>query len=715
MKFKKAPLSLAITLLAGGGSLLLSGASLAQTANPAQSTMPVTEIRVTALGIDESADLIVAPFDVIDRDELLNRAGTLGDLLNGFTGVHADSFGGGASRPVIRGQGSPRTKILSDGNSILDASDVSSDHAVTVDTLLAQRIEVLRGPATLLYGGGAIGGVVNVLDDKIPAVIPEKGYQGFAALRGNSVADEQAGAISLTGRATDNLAIHFESSLRDADNYRAANWDEAQVDGTFAENKNTSFGASWIGERGFFGVAYSYRADEYGIPGHSEEYLECHPEDDELHCDGHDDDHDDDHGDHDDDHDDHDDHDDDHDHGVPFVDLTSKRVDMRGEYMNPFAGINKVRFRASSTQYEHIEFEEEEVGALFGNKGYEARLEFDHAAVMGWQGLFGIQVSDSTFSNGGEHVFMPTVDSRSTGLFVVEHYQFNDDWHFEAGARYDRQNHRAVNDERNRPAFSDSAFSYSAAAIWNVSADTILSATYAHAQRLPHAQELYARGVHVASNTYECGLVAHPLTCGGDKNNAGIKKETADNVELGLRKVDGAFTYSLSLFRNQVDNYIYARTLDQYEDFRLIKYTQRDAEFTGYEAEVGYTFNEALSATLFSDYVRVGLSSDDRLPRIPPRRSGARINAELASGYDAELEFYRAASASRVASFETAQPAYDMLNLSANYSFGMEGRYRVFLRGSNLLDEEVRNQSSFIADVVPMPGRNISAGFRMGF
>jgi iron complex outermembrane recepter protein len=700
MNFNKAPLSLAIALLAGGSSLLLSTSTFAQPANTSGSTPPVTEIRVTALGIDESADLIVAPFDVLERDELLTRGGTLGDLLNGLSGVHADSYGSGASRPVIRGQGAPRTKILSDGNSILDVSDVSPDHAVTVDALLAQSIEVLRGPATLLYGGGAIGGVVNVLDDKIPTAMPEKGYDGFVALRGNTVADERAGAISVTGRATDNIALHFETSLRDADDYKAPNWDESRVDGTFSENKNSSFGASWIGDRGFIGLAYSYRADEYGIPGHSEEYLSCHPHGVDLHCDSHDDD------------------DEDHDHeehGVPFVDLVSKRVDLRGEYLNPFAGINKVRFRASTTDYKHTEFEEDEVGALFGNRGYEARLEFDHAAFMGWQGLFGIQVSDGTFKNSGETIFMPTVDSSATGIFVVEHYQLNDSWHLEAGARYDRQRHKPVNDARNRPKFSDSAFSYSGAAIWNVSSDTILSATYARAQRLPHAQELYARGVHVASNTYECGLIAHPLTCGGAVNNQDIRKETADNFELGLRKIDGAFTYSFSVFRNKVDDYIYARTLDQYEDFRLIKYTQRDAEFTGYEAELGYRFNDVLSASVFSDYVRVGLASDDRLPRIPPRRVGGRINTELASGYSAELEFYRASKASRVADFETAQPSYDMLNLTANYSFGNDSRYQLFLRGSNLLDEEVRNQSSFLADVIPMPGRNLSAGFKLGF
>lgn len=705
MNFKKAPISLAVTLLAGGSSLVLSAHAFAQAASASDSTTPVTEIRVTALGIDESADLIVAPFDVLSRDDILNRAGTLGDLLNGLSGVHADSYGGGASRPVIRGQGAPRTKILSDGNSILDVSDVSPDHAVTVDPLLAQRVEVLRGPATLLYGGGAIGGVVNVLDDKIPTAIPENGYEGFAAVRGNTVADERAGAFSVTGRATDNIALHFETSLRDTDDYKVPDFDEPRVDGTFSENKNSSFGASWIGDRGFIGLAYTYRSDEYGIPGHSEEYLECHPHGVELHCGGHDDEDDHDH-----------DHDDDHEeHAVPFVDLSSKRVDLRGEYLNPFAGINKVRFRASTTDYEHFEFEEDEIGARFGNRGYEARVEFDHAAVMGWQGLFGIQVSDSTFKNSGEHVFMPTVDSSATGVFVVEHYQLNDSWHLEAGARYDRQKHRPVNDTRSRPSFSDSAFSYSGAAIWNVSADTILSLTYARAQRLPHAQELFSRGIHVASNTYECGLIAHPLTCGGAANNQEIRKETADNFELGLRKVEGPFTYSFSLFRNKVDNYIYARTLDQYEDFRLIKYTQRDAEFTGYEAELGYQFNDVLSASVFSDYVRVGLSGDDRLPRIPPRRTGARVNTDIANGYSAELEFYRAARADRVAGFETAQPSYDMLSLSANYSFGDEGRYQVFLRGSNLLDEDVRNQSSFLADVVPMPGRNLSAGFKLGF
>lgn len=701
MIFNKAPLSVAVALAFGASASVLANHSVAQTGAAPE----ITEIHVTALGIVESADLIVAPFNVVDNDELLTRGGTLGDLLNGFPGVHADSFGGGASRPVIRGQTTPRTKVLSDGNTILDTSDVSPDHAITIDTLLAQRVEVLRGPATLLYGGGAIGGVVNVLDDKIPTAVPEKGYDGFVALRGNTVADERAGAISLTGRATDNFAIHFESSMLRKDDYEAPNWDEHHVDGTFSDSNNTSLGGSWIGERGYIGLAYSYRNDEYGIPGHTEEFKECHPHGSSIHCGSHDD------------HDDHDHgHDHGHDHDAPFIDLTSKRFDLRGEYLDPMAGINKIRFRASQTDYEHFEIEDDDIESAFFNKGYETRIEFDHAPIMGWQGLFGIQHSDTRFSSDGDVVFMPDVDSRSTGIFVVEHYQLNDEWHLEAGARYDRQSHRPINDTRNRPSFSDSAFSYSGAAIWNLADSIILSATYAHAQRLPHAQELYARGVHVATNTFECGLIPHPLTCGGAANNQTLRKETADNFELGLRKVDGDVTYSFNIFQNSVDNYIYARTLDQYEDFRLVKYTQRDAKFTGYEAEIGYRFSDAVSATVFSDYVRVSLKSDgDRLPRIPPRRVGGRINAQVFEGASAELEYYRASSQGRIALFETVTDGYKMLNLSMNYSFSDDGRYNLFLRGSNLLDEEVRNHSSFLADVIPMPGRNLSAGFKLNF
>jgi iron complex outermembrane receptor protein len=696
MVFTRNPLSNAIQkVVIGGTAMLLGSVATAQMAG-------VEEIKVTALAIDESADRVVAPFSILDADKILTRGGTLGDLLNGLPGIHSDSFGGGASRPVIRGQTSPRVKMLSDSSTIVDASDISPDHTVTTDPLLAQQIEVLRGPATLLYGGSAIGGVVNILDKKIPVAAPESGIEGFAAIRGNTVANEHAGAISLTGMATQSIAFHFESSLRDSDDYKAPNWDESRVDGTFSESVNGSAGASWVGNNGFLGLAYSYRDDEYGLPGHSHEYESCHPHGSTLHCAGHEaeEEHDHEHA---------------HEEEAPIINLVNERVDVRGEYANPFAGVNNIRFRAGYTNYEHEEIEEDVAETTFANEGYEARVDVAHAPILGWQGIFGVQLSDTRFSAIGAEAFVPETDSTATGVFLVEHYQLADNWHMEAGLRYDRQSHKPIDDPRNRPSYRDSAFSYSGAAIWDLTDDVSVSATYARAQRLPHPQELYARGIHLATNTYECGLIPHPLTCGGIINNANLQKEIANNVEIGLRKHEGDLTYSFNLFRNHVDNYIYARTLDRVEAFRLIKYTQHDVKFTGFEAEVRYQFTDTFAATVFGDYVHADLKADGKLPRTSPQRVGARFETKILENVDTGLEYYRVSKQNRIADFETITPGYDMVNLDVNYTMGGDDKYLVFLRASNLLNEEVRNHTSFLANVIPMPGRNFSAGFKVNF
>lgn len=701
MNLNKSPLHLAVTMLIGSSAMSANSNLFAQSSSAADD-IPVIE--VTALGVDESANLIVAPFSILEGQDAFQRGGNLGDLLNGLPGIHADSFGGGASRPVIRGQTSPRLKMLSDGGSILDASEISPDHAVTADPLLAQRLEVLRGPATLLYGGGAIGGVVNVLDNKIPTAMPGSAMDGFVALRGNTVANEGAGAVSLTARATDNIALHLEGSLRDTDDYEANGWEESQVDGTFSESRNGSIGASWIGDDGYVGLAYSYRDDEYGLPGHSHEYEGCHPHGSSLHCGSHEAEEEHDH-----------DHDHDHEHGpAPVVDLESKRIDLRAEYNNPMAGIHKIRIRGSHTDYEHHELDEGAIATTFRNKGYEGRIELDHAPVLGWHGIVGLQFSDTRFSSIGSEAFIPVTDSEMQGLFVVEHLQLTDTWHVETGLRYENQSHEPVNDPRDRPDYDESAFSWSASSIWTLSPDTTLAATFSRAQRLPQAQELYARGVHLATNTYECGLINHPLTCGGAENNANLDKETSSNIDVTLRKHTGNLTYSLNLFHNDVDGYIYARTLDQYEDFRLIKYTQRDATLKGMEAEISYQFTPLFSATLFGDYVRADLDGNEELPRMSPQRLGARLNTTIA-GVDTELEYYRVDKQDRIADFESETPGYNMLNLSLSYSFPGDSRYSVFLRGSNLLDEEVWSHTSFLASVIPMPGRSLSAGFRMSF
>lgn len=682
---------------------LASGLASAQNTNEAPPAIPM--ILVT-LGLEEDESLVGSPFSVLDAEDAFQGAGTLGDLLDGLPGVHADSFGGGSSRPVIRGQTSPRVSVLSDGAGILDASDVSPDHAMMVDPLLARRIEVLRGPATLLYGGGAIGGVVNILDNKVPRAMPDGPADVFMGFRGNTAAGERAGAISVTAQAGEQIALHAEVSNRDAKDYKASAGPARRAEGTFAQNQSAAVGASWIGEQGFLGMAYTYRTDDYGIPAHGEEFADCHAHGASLHCGGHG-------SDHGHDHDDHSGHH--HHHGIPVVDLRSERIDLRSEIENPVEWIHRVRIRGSHTDYRHFEIEDGSVITEYTNKGYEGRLEIDHAPFAGWHGIVGIQHADTRFASLGAEAFIPETDSRSTGLFVVEHYELTDAWHLEVGTRYERLSLTPRNDPRQRPALDSSAFSYSGAAIWALDEYHTLALTYARAQRLPGPQELYARGVHLATNTYECGLLPHAQTCGGTENDSPLARETSQNIDVTLRRHTGPVTYMVNVFRNDAQDYVYARTLDQNEEFRLIKYSQADALLKGYEAEVAWQISEGWSVALYGDSVRARLKSGGNLPRISPHRVGARLEMTPAPGLDVSLNYVRVASQKRIAEHETVTPGYNLLNASVAYDFSNDGRYRVFLQGSNLLNEEVRSHASFLSRVLPMPGRNISAGFTLNF
>jgi iron complex outermembrane receptor protein len=693
--------------LRAGIRLALAGSmasvTLGAQAQNADADRTLETIVVSATAVNEDAKSIAASYSILDAEKLFERSqATLGETLNTLPGVSSDTFGGGSSRPVIRGQTAPRVAVLSDSALLFDASDISPDHAVTTEPLLIDRVEVLRGPATLLYGSGAIGGVVNVLDKKIPTALPENRIGGSVGARGSSAADEKAGAFEITAQATDNLVFHAEAMMRDSGDYRARGLDESHVDGTYAESENASLGASWITDRGFIGLAYSYRDDRYGIPGHNHEYESCHPHGSALHC-----------GSHEEEGEEHEHEEEEHGE-VPEISLLSKRVDLRGELNEPFAGAERIRLRASHTDYRHYELEEGQVATTFLNDGYEARIEVQHAPVGLLRGVVGVQYTDTESAAEGAEAFLPTVQSRSLGLFAVEHIEAGEQWHFELGARHEWQKHEPVNDLRNRPEFDDTATSVSAAAIWEFVPDYSLTLGLTRSERSPHAQELYARGIHLATNTYECGLVPDPLTCGGLENNAGLETETSSNAELTLKKLAGAFTFSVGAFRNEVGDYIYARTLDQFEDFRLIKYTQADAEFTGLEAEATYRINEAFSATAFGDFVRADLADGGgNLPRIPAARYGVRLNAQ-AGAIGGEIELYRIDTQDDIADFETATSGYEMLNLTLSYSPG-EGGYSVYVRGTNLLDEIVWNHASYLARVVPLPGRGVTVGMRLSF
>jgi len=674
----------------------------------AQSTPdPTTLDAIQVVAIGEDPNKIASPYSVITADDLATRSATLGEALDGLPGARADTFGGGASRPVIRGQTAPRVKVLSDSSSLFDASDISPDHAVTVDPLLGERIEVLRGPATLLYGGGAIGGVVNVLDNKIPTTIPETGVEGRIAVRANDVADEKTVAAFANTHLGNGLVLHSEVSWRDTDDYKAPDQAESRIDGTFSESKSSAIGLSWVTDRGYTGLAYSYREDDYGLPGHN--HADCHlHHNSALDCSGHG------HG---------------HGHGhggggadeaPPVIALLNRRIDLRSEYRDLIPGISKVRIRGAHTDYRHREIDDGEIKTTFTNKGFEGRVELEHVAIGGFNGVVGVQYADTQFEANGDEALMPRVDTTSAGLFVVEHLDISEQLHLELGTRHDWLKHEPKYDpDRGQlPKMDSSASSYSGAAIWSFQPGFSLTLAAAQSQRLPHAQELYARGLHVATNTWECGLLPSGSTCGNAAEDKPFQRETSQNVELWLRKTEGLLTFSLGAFANNVDDYIYARTIDEDAGIRMIKYSQRDAEFRGYEAEVTLQASEVLALTAFTDHVSAKFSNNGGyIPRIPAQRYGARLNTTLPlTGLSGELEFYRVQKQKHISvmDLETATPGHNMLNLTVNYRLP-DTRTRVFLRAANLLDSTVWNHSSFLAKTTPQPGRNLSLGVSYDF
>ncbi|MCD2518190.1 TonB-dependent receptor [Massilia sp. G4R7] len=658
-------------------------------------SVPTVVVSASTLGVLE--DDMITPVTSLSGGALVRaRESTIGETLANQPGITSSHFGAGASRPVIRGMDGPRVKILSDGAEVQDASTISPDHAVGFEPILAERIEVLRGPSALAYGGGAVGGVVNILDRKIPTQMPAKPVEGSMELRANSVAREKTGAFEITGGAG-NIAVHAEGVKRDAGDYRVGkDWDEGRrVNGSYKETESGTVGLSWVGERGYIGAAYTKERTEYGIPGHNHEFESCHPHGDHLHCGGHG---------HEEEEEGHD-HEHEHEHGeeVPVVKLDSDRWDVRGEYRNPMAGITKARLRASFTDYRHDELEEGVVATSFLNKGHDVRVEMEHAPVGGVRGVFGLQTTRRDFNTVGEEAYVPPTVTRKHAAFITEEYKL-DNWRFEAGARHEWQDIKV--DSASARDTDARGTSVALGAVWKFQPQYSLRAGVARSHRLPTSEELYADGVHLATATYEVG-------------NQDLGKETSNNIDVTLRKFEGDTTFSLSAFHNKVDNYIYARTLDNHEGFQLVEYAQRDAVFTGLEGEVRHKFSNMVEGTLFGDMVRArfdkGEEGSRNIPRIPAHRIGARVNADW-QAWHGMVEVVRVGKQDRVAEFEGTTGGYNMVNLGGHYTTRIGGvPAQLYARINNLTDELAFSHTSFIKEAAPLPGRNITAGLRFVF
>ncbi|PRH83758.1 TonB-dependent receptor [Arenimonas caeni] len=656
-------------------------------------------IEVTASPLRQGIDDLARPVDVLAGEDLdARKAGNLGETLERQAGVQNASFGAGVGRPVIRGLEGARVQVLANGNSALDVSTVSADHAIGIEPFLADQIEVLKGPATLLYGSGAIGGAVNVVDGRVPTAQVGRAVSGRAELRHGSV-DDQATGMARLDMDAGALTLHADVFRRSADDYRISGYafsdalvaegiEEGEDPGHFARGRlpnsrltteGGALGGSWFGERAWFGLAASTYRSNYGIPPGAHAHGEDEDHDGEREDEG-------------------------HGHGEEpvRVDLRQDRFEARGGVRDP-GPLQELNWRVVRSLYEHAELEGDEVGTRFENDGLEARVEAVLRERNGWRGAFGLQYSERDFSAIGDEAFVPPSLSRDLGLFALTEKDFGR-LKLEFGARHDRVR---VTPDAQAPAVHRSASSLAAGALWDVNEAVHLSLNLNRAERVPTAEELFSDGPHIATGSYEIG-------------DAGLDNEVALGAELGLHLHQGRFEGSVSVFRTRFDDFIYLADTGAMEDGLPVRaWVQGDAVFSGWETTLDVELADNASGLwtlrVFADGVDARPDAGGRLPRIAPGRVGSDLLWRQGP-WHARLGAVRVATQDDVAAGESATAGYTLVDAGLEYHWDVGGAgWELFVEGRNLGDREARQHTSYLKDLAPLPGRNVMTGVRVSF
>ncbi|TDG15520.1 TonB-dependent receptor [Seongchinamella unica] len=679
------------------------------TATSAAEPLPMEHVLVSVPLHKQEAETAL-PVTVLTGDELTREvAGTIGETLSNKPGLANASFGPGVGQPVIRGQQGPRVTVLQNGTSSADASNISADHATAVEPLLADSIEVLRGPATLLYGGGAIGGVVNILDNRIPTTLPEKAGGDFeyrhdtAASQDNVVARGQAAAGNFAlyadalYRDWDNLtipglAVREEAHEEDEEHEQHEEGGDGEIDNTAGRTKSLTLGSSYHFDNGFFGLAVNRLENNYGIPAgsHGDHEDEEHEEEAEDH------------------------EEDEHGHGDISIELEQTRYDAALHIHEPFAGLEVVRGFVTYTDYEHAEIEGSgEVGTVYANESWEGRLELVHQPLGNFHGVLGLQAVDSEFSAEGEEAFIPLTQREGLGLFLVEDYHA-DNWLFEIGLRYDRDELSPESAAASDQSFD--AFSLSASALWDVSAQWQLGLALSKAERAPATEELYSN----VDNTGADDWVVHAATGAIELGNADLEVETSNNADFSVDWRGDRHHASVTLFYNDFQDYIgLLATGIEVDEVPVYVYDQQDAEFYGVEIETGFGLAALAGGDLrldvFGDSIRGQLDDGADVPRMPPMRIGARLSWEN-SQWHLWGGVLDAADQDRPGENEEASEGYTRWDAGVEYRLQtQQWDLLAFAKFNNISDEEIRLSTSFLRDVAPEAGRGVELGVRYHF
>lgn len=643
----------------------------------AQSTATTVTVSANPLGKGESMQ-ILSPTKVLSGSELRSKIGSsLGETLGSELGVSASGFGAGASRPIIRGLEGPRVKILQNGMAVADVSGLSNDHAVASETASSQQIEILRGPAALLYGSGAIGGLVNVVDGRIPTTL-SKQLNGEMEVKYAGVNGEKSASFFLDGSIGD-IALHLDGNSRNTDDYKIPGYGSAYGNGevkgrlpnSFTHEHSLGFGATLVKTWGHIGASIQTMADRYGIP--TEE--------------------------------------------MSYIDLKQTRFDIDALVSKPLPVFDTLQFKLGSTDYKHTEKLQDGTPATdFKNRNIETRTSLSHTNWQGWEGSIGVQTENTNFSalsvETGRADTVPTTRSTSNAIFLVEQKNFGAVT-FSGGGRIETVK-RQPQASFNLPERQFNLHSFSLGALIPVTDGYAIVSSLSTAQRAPTTEELYSNGPHESTLTFDIG-------------NHHLLREKSRNLELSLQKTTGLIHWKINSFINEVDNYVFGeidglRVNEEGEHDLDGEFTQRfwkqaAATIRGGEAEIAYNqFGEGLSVRGFADTSRGTLKQRGNLPLQAANRVGFDLSYR-SGAWRNTLSVLHAQKQDRLAASESyVTPAFTKVDVNVTYTHPyMNAQLTWFAQVKNLLNQDIRLATSVLKESVPQPMRGFIFGVRVNF
>lgn len=645
---------------------------------------------------------------VLEGSELTQKLRpSIGETLARTPGVSATSFGPSASRPVLRGLQGERVRVLTDGIGSIDVSNTSVDHATVVNPLLADRIEVLRGPQSLLYGSAAIGGVVNVIDRRIPNEVPDEPVHVGAIATYGSAANERSVAGSVDVPVTQNLVVHADGSYLKSGNLRIGGYaltpelrakalassllppdpdTEEPIDfaanaavrgklpNSSSETWTAGAGIAYIGDGGDIGISYSHYDSLYGVPIR----LATEPGQEQE---------------------------------APRLSLLQNRIDARAEVNANGAVIDKIKLRFGYANYRHFELEENgEIGTAFYNKGLEGRLELTQAKRGAWSGATGGQFFIRDFNVVGEEAFLPKNSTEQWGVFTLQQLDY-DRFKIEAGARFEHSSLSAKPSLDQTQFFggdrSFDALSASLGASYRFAGDWRFGVNLSRTERAPAAEELFANGPHAGTEAFEIG-------------NPDFDLEKAWSAEAVLRGQGKGYTFEASAYYSWFSNFIYEDLNGEIEDgLPVYQFRQADARLYGFEVQGSLTLakfgNAEIVADGLADYTRAKIVDVGAAPRIPPLRLLGGLGVKSPK-IDVRGEVEWVDGQNRISAFETPTEGYTMVNAEINFRpWGNDRPLSFALSANNIFDVDARRHASFLKDYAPLAGRDIRLTARVNF